>query len=409
MSSKLSKLSCDLTTLVGIDDRAHAPRLAQSYGTALRRRNRDRSLPRQEGVRQSTFPEHTGDPHGLPVAPWQLTPIFASSTARSAATTTAALFTTTSYDGLKRSTSVATAVGTTTFAYSPWQTRVSDPNGKLKDLVRDAYANLASVIEYNTGETYTTSYSYDALQNLTSITDALQNVRNFSYDGLSRRLTAQDLHDAADGTFGTNTYAYDLAGNIASTTDPLGQVVSYAYDALNRVRTEDYAGASGTEVTYVYDGCTYGKGKLCSASSTNAYTSNAYNAIGLLSAEGKRINSLSYATTSFAYDRQGNVASTTYPNGREVAYGHDLGGRIADIKTKPYDDLNRLVSASTTAASSTPFSETYRYNAIGNLSKAQRRRLIRFQTPTPSTWNSAASNTPRSATGARRGSIFPMH
>jgi len=32
-----------------------------------------------------------------------------------------------------------------------------------------------------------------------------------------------------------------------------------------------------------------------------------------------------------------------------------------------YDDLFRLTSASTTAASSTPFSRTYAYSAIGNI------------------------------------------
>ena len=130
-------------------------------------------------------------------------------------------------------------------------------------------------------------------------------------------------------------YAYDLASNIASTTDPLSQVVSFTYDALNRVTTEDFTGAGGTEVTYAYDTCTYGKGRLCSASSTNAYTSTAYNALGLASGEAKRINSTSYATTSSSYDRQGNVTDMVYPDARQVHYGFDNGGRIADIATKP--------------------------------------------------------------------------
>jgi RHS repeat-associated protein len=264
-------------------------------------------------------------------------PYFASSTARSAATSTAALFTTRAYDALRRETSTVTSVGTTGYAYTPWQTRVTDPNGTLKDLVRDAYDNLASVTEFNNdgGEVLTTSYTYDALQNLTVITDALTNVRSFTYDGLSRRLAAQDLHDAGDVSFGTWNYAYDLAGNIASTSDPKGQVVNYSYDALNRITAEDYTGAGGTEVAYGYDACTYGKGRLCSASSTDARTTHAYNALGLIGSEGKWINGTSYASTTFAYDRQGNVASTTFPNGREVAYGFDAGGRIADIKTKP--------------------------------------------------------------------------
>ena len=74
---------------------------------------------------------------------------------------------------------------------------------------------------------------------------------------------------------------------------------------------------------------------MCSASSTNAYTSNAYNALGLVSGEAKRINNTAYATTSFAYDRQGNTTDVTYPDSREVHYGFDSGSRIADIATRP--------------------------------------------------------------------------
>ena len=168
-------------------------------------------------------------------------PYHASSTARSAATSTAALFSTNVYDALRRVTGTGTAVGTTTITYSPWQTRVTDANSNQKDMLRDAYGNLTSVVEYNNNgsDTYTTTYGYDALQNLTSITDALANVRNFTYDGLSRRLTAQDLHDAGDGSFGTWTYVYDLAGNLESSTNPKGQVVNYTYDNLNRVTAEE--------------------------------------------------------------------------------------------------------------------------------------------------------------------------
>ena len=69
--------------------------------------------------------------------------------ARSRATSTAALFTTTLYDALKRATSTANAVGTTSMAYAPWRTKITDPNGNPKDLYRDAFGNLASVVEYD--------------------------------------------------------------------------------------------------------------------------------------------------------------------------------------------------------------------------------------------------------------------
>jgi YD repeat-containing protein len=41
--------------------------------------------------------------------------------------------------------------------------------------------------------------------------------------------------------------------------------------------------------------------------------------------QAKKINALVFASTTFDYDRQGNVASTTYPNGRQVLFGYDLG------------------------------------------------------------------------------------
>jgi len=245
------------------------------------------------------------------------------------------LLTTFTYDPLSRVTAVANSVGTTTTAYDDWRVTVTDANGNPKALSNDAYGNLVEVLEYNGTTTATTTYEYNGNHKLTKITDALGNVRNFTYDGLGRRLTAEDLHDAADGTYGTWTYVYDAAGNIASTTDPKGQQVDYAYDGLNRVTSEDYAGSAGTEITYLYDFCTYGKGRLCAASTSVVHTSMVYNALGLASAEGRRIGGTAYASTTFDYDRQGNAATITYPDGREVAYGYDAAGKLADIRTRP--------------------------------------------------------------------------
>ena len=52
----------------------------------------------------------------------------------------------------------------------------------------------------------------------------------FTYDGRGLRLTAQDLHDTADATFGTWTYTYDDAGNLSSLVDPKSQTINFTYD-----------------------------------------------------------------------------------------------------------------------------------------------------------------------------------
>jgi YD repeat-containing protein len=48
------------------------------------------------------------------------------------------------------------------------------------------------------------SYTYDLNNNLTKVNDASSNVRNFTYDGMNRRLTAEDLHASGDSTYGGN-------------------------------------------------------------------------------------------------------------------------------------------------------------------------------------------------------------
>jgi YD repeat-containing protein len=112
------------------------------------------------------------------------------------------------YNPLKRTKSIANAVGTTNNTYSKSTTTVTDPNGHVKDLTSDAFGNLASVVEHGASN-FTTSYTYDSLNDLATTTDSAGNVRGFTYDDLGRRLTAQDLHVSTDTSFGTWSYAYD--------------------------------------------------------------------------------------------------------------------------------------------------------------------------------------------------------
>jgi YD repeat-containing protein len=176
---------------------------------------------------------------------------FASSSARAAATSTTALFTTYTYDALQRVLTSINAVGTTTNAYKSWTVTTTDANGKLKDNTKDAYGNLATVVEHVGGTYGTTTYAWDPNNSLTKLTDALGNVRNFTYDGLGRQLTAEDLHTVADSTYGTSTFAYDDASNLIQKVDPKNQKITYTYDTLNRKLTESAPGSGGTTVTFL--------------------------------------------------------------------------------------------------------------------------------------------------------------
>ncbi len=250
-------------------------------------------------------------------------PYIASGTPKSTATTTSALFTNYVYDALSRMLTSQNAVGTTTNTYSNWKVATTDPRGKEKDAYHDAYNNLIQVDEHNGTSTFSTFYAYDGLQDLKNVTDTIGNVRAFTYDGLGRRLTAQDLHPSSSVTFGTWNYTYDDAGNLTQQVDPKNQTSTYALDVLNRVTSESFGGQ--TQIAYTYDTCPQGIGRLCVASSSDAVVTSTYNGLGQVIGETKTIATSSF-TTSYTYDRQGNQLSITNPNNAKVTYTYNLAG-----------------------------------------------------------------------------------
>ena len=257
-----------------------------------------------------------------------------SGSAKSSPTTDPTLYTTISYDPLQRTLSSVNNIGTTSYVYNLWKTSVTDPRGKVKDQYADARGNLIEVDEHNSGSTYVTAYTWNLNGKLLSITDALGNVRNFTYDGLGLRATAQDLHASADTTYGSWSYTYDNAGNLTQSISPLAATVNYTYDDTNRVLTEDYTGGAGTETTYTYDTCTKGIGRLCTATvlagAASVYT---YDQVGNIASDQETINATVY-TTSYTYDRQGNQLIITYPDSAQVRYTYNTAGLLEKIERK---------------------------------------------------------------------------
>ena len=110
-------------------------------------------------------------------------------------------------------------------------------------------------------------------------------------------------------------------------------MVNRTYDALNRMLTEDYTGQAGTEITNTYDSCTNGIGYLCTASSTSALASNAYDVLGRISAATTTVLSNAYGM-QYSYDRQGNVTSWVYPTGSQVNVSYNLSGMPNCVQRK---------------------------------------------------------------------------
>ncbi|MBI3020361.1 MAG: hypothetical protein HYY60_03500 [Parcubacteria group bacterium] len=295
----------------------------------------DRTIQtRKEAEESNTYAVRDFEYNLLGLLSRESLPYFGTGSSRAASTTASAFYATYTYDALKRLTKEENAVGSTTKSYDDWTGTTTDALSNAKDFTSDAFGNLTTVNEYDSGSVYRTSYDYNARNDLTKITDSLGNIRNFTYDALSRLTNSEDLHDSGDTGFASTTYAYDAAGNITGKLDGKNQSITYTYDDINRVLTEDYADEAGTEIAYGYDACTDGIGRLCAATTTDAVANFAYNALGNIATETKTIDGTLYATT-YAYDRQGNTAHLTYSDSGTVEYRYNSAGLLESVETLP--------------------------------------------------------------------------
>src|SRR5262249_52572030 len=186
---------------------------------------------------------------------------------------------------------------------------------------------------------YATLYSYDALGNLLNVTqkggttDQTQwRVRNFTYDSLSRLLTATNPES------GTISYSYDANGNMLQKTSPAPnqtgtatQTISYCYDVLNRVTGKKYSAQScpltSPVVTYTYDAGTNGIGHLTSLTDQAGSGSYTYDTLGRIASESRTIAGIQ-KSLSYTYNLDNSIATLTYPSNAVVTYTPDAAGRM---------------------------------------------------------------------------------
>ncbi|MEK6280648.1 MAG: RHS repeat-associated core domain-containing protein [Acidobacteriota bacterium] len=263
-----------------------------------------------------------------------------------------AVWTTAGFDALGRGISMTTPdTAVVSTSYSGATVTITDQAGKKRKSVTDGLGRLKEVYEDPSALNYLTSYSYDVLDNLTTVTQGTQ-TRTFVYDSLKR------LTSATNPESGTISYTYDSNSNLATKTDALGRVSTYTYDALNRNTSIVYTNdPSGTlPVTRVYDLASNGKGRLYQSQTTGTNgsltTIDSYDALGRPVTQRQQFYisgalSQSY-TTQRSYNRAGAVVSQTYPSGRTVSYVYDTAGRTSSFTGNLGDSVSRTYATGIT-------------------------------------------------------------
>jgi len=207
------------------------------------------------------------------------------------------------------------------------RTSMTDPTG-LTTYTYDALNRLTSITN---NQNLTTTFSYDALGRRTSMTHANGIVTSYTYDAASQLLNLVHLLGAT--TINSFTYTYDKVGNRKSKGDNNG-TANYSYDVVNRLTQAVNPLPSNPLETFNYDPV----GNRVNSNQNGASTFNQANQF------------LEDANFTYQYDNNGNLTlKTPKTPGPFTSYEYDAENKLVRAVTNGttanyrYDGLGRRV------------------------------------------------------------------
>jgi RHS repeat-associated protein len=268
-----------------------------------------------------------------------------------------------------RTTFVTEADGTSTtnYSYGANTVQVTDPVGKWKNFTVDAFGNLTSVREPDPlnqpGGTLTTTYAYDILNHLTTVTMPRATgtqTRTFNYT--TGTTVGTLLLSATNPENGTVSYTYNTDKTLATKTDALNQQFSYTYDSYKRV-TQINVGQTVIRQFY-YDtnplDSSFSQniaGRL--AAVQNGVTTNgdtffemySYTQPGEVTKKRLRLSRSVQSHTvtgdvdaQYSYDNEGKMTSVTYPQSSYIDQNLQVQQSPVTTYTYGFDTMGRLTS-----------------------------------------------------------------
>jgi YD repeat-containing protein len=259
-------------------------------------------------------------------------------------------------DNVTQATAPNGAVITAVYDNADQTTSVTLPKDHSADPARtwtyayDAVGNLTKQTEPNgtltsNPDDFATSYGYDELNRVTSVTDALGDKLTYDYDNVGNTVLVVDprKNATADPADFTTRYIYDLAHRPTVATDALGFTTSYDYD-------------KDGQVTGVTDKENH---KTVVKRDERAMVSE----VDVPHATG------STRVTQYDYDPVGNRTKTITPRG--VATTGDTTDFVLETV---YDELNRPKAKKLPFSAADPNVTSadeidYTYDDVGNLAK----------------------------------------
>src|SRR6266536_2638790 len=225
------------------------------------------------------------------------------------------------------------------------------PNGARTTASYDGVDQLAAVFAPNdtpNGPDRKTSYTYDKVGNVLSVTQPRGHLTQGDPNDFVTRYTYDEIYQAAtttDARGGVTTYSYDNVGNLTKTVDPNKNATAdpndfttkFTYELNHRPRTTTDAVGFTASVDYDRDGL-----PIDTIDEEGNKTLLSYDARGMLK-ESKAPHdtaddgTIFYHTTQYDYDQVGNRTRVISPRGVDTTDDPDDFAQVT-----VYDELNRV-------------------------------------------------------------------
>ncbi|NIA54680.1 RHS repeat protein [Massilia sp. TW-1] len=255
----------------------------------------------------------------------------------------------------------------TTFAYDNLGNikTISRPLSRTTSYSYDAFGRMTQRNVTVGSATLITKQSFDGLGHVATVTDPRNFVTTYTVDGLGNRsqLSSPDTH-------GTG-YTVDEAGNVLTVTDARDKTTAFQYDALNRLIQAQYQ--SGVPSKFEYDGGPGGPaietGNLTRFTDESGSTTITHDMKGRVLTKTQTVStggSSAELTLQYSYGSTGSaigkLETITYPSGARVNYRYDAGGRVTSVTVNPSDG-----SGGTIASTEVPLLTDVAYTPTGNV------------------------------------------
>ena len=213
------------------------------------------------------------------------------------------------------------------------------------------------------GSTEPVTNTYDALYRVKTLTDGNSHTTTYAYNnvGLLSSVTMP-------GSEVTQFTSYDNAGNLLQRIDGNSVTTNYVYNDAESLLTDiQYPASTGLNVHFGYDGY----GRRSSMSDGTGSQSYGYGNLDELLSTTTTYTGLAAKTISYAYYPNGSRQTMTTPAGN-FGYSYDAGGRPASM-TNPFSETtswayqsNNWLATQTLANGAVA---TYTHNALGKVTE----------------------------------------